>query len=106
VQDWEKLYKGPCRECGEKDNCYKSLCLVCRSPARAREMVRYGVLPQTAKILIGIADKCNGDAEKVLQIVHPRVMQNLRIENGKFKVIDKSYRWHRRVDWVKVEKDE
>lgn len=103
---WEKRWsRGPCTECGtkfEREECHDGLCLICRQPPRAREMVRYGVLPQTAHILLEIADKCNGDADKVLRIVHPRVMENIKIVGKKFKIVDKRYRWIRRSEWMRA----
>lgn len=102
MQDWEKLYKGPCRECGEKSGCYKGLCLPCHQPEDRRELVKFGVPPGSADALALIMGKCNGDAEFVLGKVHPRLMQNIVIVNKTLKVRDKSYRWMRRNDWVKV----
>lgn len=101
MQDWEELYKGPCRTCGEKDGCYKGQCLPCRQPKDRRELVQFGVPCGSADGLALIMKKCNGDAEFVLGKVHPRLMQNIVVVNGILKVRDKNYRWMRRGDWVK-----
>lgn len=97
------MYKGPCQTCGEKDGCYKGLCMPCRTPKDRRELVKFGVPPASADALALIARKCNGDAEFVLGKVHPRLMQNIKIVKGHFRIVDKKYRWMRRNDWVKTD---
>jgi hypothetical protein len=66
-----------------------------------RELLRAGVPYMTVSVLYNIAKKCNGDAEFVLGKVHPRLMQNIKVVGKRLRVKDKSYRWLRRVDWVK-----
>lgn len=104
MEDWKKLYKGPCRECGEKDNCYKGLCLPCRQPSDRRELVKFGVPCGSADALALIMSKCKSDAdtERTLKLVHPRLMQNIVVVGRVLKVRNKKYHWMRRGDWVKA----
>lgn len=106
MMNWELLHsRGPCQGCGvkfkEKD-CYKGRCLPCRQPEDRRELVLWGVPCGSANALALIMYKCNGQAEFVLGKCHPRLMQNIVIVNNVLKVRDKSYRWIRRGDWMKI----
>lgn len=104
MRDWELLYKGPCRGCGEKRGCYKGLCLPCRAPFPIRELIRFGVPWSTAHALLYTVRKCKNDrlAQQVLTLVHPIVMENIKITGKKMTVIDKKWRWFRRNGWHKV----
>lgn len=105
MEDWRQIYtNGPCKTCGETFSelvCIRGFCLACRQPEEYRELVRFGVPPGSGQVLLTIARKCNGDAEFVLGKVHPRLMENISVNNGVLQVRDKSYVWQRRVGWVK-----
>lgn len=66
-----------------------------------RELLRAGVPYGSVATLYIIAKKCNGDAQFVLEKVHPRLMQNILAVDGELRIRDKRYGWERRKDWVK-----
>lgn len=103
--DYDKIWtSGRCKICKKKveDNrLYKGHCWICRWPEKMRELVRYGVLPQTARILYDLMAKSGKDAEKVLRIVHPRVMENIVVKDGRLVISCDWYRWLRRTGWVR-----
>lgn len=104
MKDWRSLYKGPCRACGKRNGCYRGLCLPCRAPLPIREIIRFGVAWSTAHSLLYIMRQCKGDreAQRVLSLVHRRVMENIRISGKKMTVVDKKWRWMRRNGWYRV----
>ncbi len=93
---------GPCAKCGQKGCCYKDQCLVCRTPPDRRELVKHGVPRGSADALAIIMRKCNGDANFVLGKVHPRLMENIEIRDGRLRLKSRNYRWMRRCGWVSV----
>lgn len=46
--------------------------------------------------------KVTGDAKiaALLHIVHPRVMENVTVMDGKLYLADPKYRWVRRQGWI------
>lgn len=106
MKDWRTVWtRGPCKGCGKKfedRECRHGFCMVCRQPAESRELVKYGVLPQSANMLMNLMWKCKVDAERVLGIVHPVLMQNIKVVDRTLRVRDKQYRWFRRGNWVKA----
>jgi len=103
MRDWRSLFStGRCKGCRRQRSLYKGSCLPCRQPEDRRELVEYGVPPNSADALALIMEKCNGVAGFVLGKVHPRLMENITVVNGTLKVRDKTYGWVRRNGWVKA----
>lgn len=96
--------EGPCEGCGKKGTILDGRCAICRLPEDRRELVAFGVPWLTAEHLAQMLKRCNGNAQEVLGIAHPRVMQNVVVVNGTLKVRDKNWRWRRRIGWEKVRK--
>lgn len=102
MRDWSKQWThGPCESCGKTVERYRGLCSPCRFPKECRQLVEYGVPGMSARGLMFLARKSGKEADKILRIVHPRLMENVKIVKGIFKVIDKKYRWVRSNYWAK-----
>ena len=105
---WRNRFtKGPCKDCGKTPRqCdvtefYKGRCLACRHPADCRQLIVVGVPCGTAGILRTIMRKCKTDKEAnaVLAVVHPRVMENVVVKRKVLMPKSLKYRWLRRNGW-------
>src|SRR5258706_250580 len=90
---WRKAMPQGCGKTLEWEGCYKGRCLPCRQPEDRRELVLWGVPCGSADALALIMKKCHGNANEVLALVHPRLMQNIVVVNNVLKVRDKKYVW-------------
>lgn len=95
--------KGPCDTCRRKRDLYRGRCGSCRKPIEIREICDAGVPWMSGLTLMYIMKKAGKEADKVLRMVHPRTMANIRVQKGIFKIVDKRYRWIRRQGWARQE---
>lgn len=79
----------------------------CRQPADRREIVDAGVPPGSADALIRLRRIAKEQGKKgkaipaFLAMVHPVLMQNIRIDGrGNLRIIDDSIVWMRRSGWM------
>ncbi len=100
---------GPCRMCRKKRFCYKGHCIPCRQQPDRRQLVEAGVAPGTADTLAYLMHKCKStkEAQKVLGIAHPMVMENVCVKGGPVLTLRiKTAHWVRRQGWRKGKNDQ
>ncbi len=93
---------GPCRMCRKKRSCYKGHCIPCRQQPDRRQLVEAGVAPGTADTLAYLMHKCKStkEAQKVLGIAHPMVMENVVVgAGGVLRLRLRDFHWVRRQGW-------
>lgn len=108
---WSNNRRGTCEICQEANKWLcNGLCIVCRRPLDRRELVRAGVPPGSADHLAILMQKSRAENRsqkrtwRLLSIVHPVLMQNIRITEDWELVPDVPARWIRRCGWVTEDK--
>ena len=104
VIEWKRK---ACAGCGRIRDTYGDRCVPCRQPADRRQLVEHGVPCTTADGMAQFGQrlvdsgKPMAEVEEILGILHPNVMQNVRIsKRGFFQLKDKKLIWLRRNTWV------
>ncbi len=101
--------QGHCGGCRKKRNLHKGLCLPCRVPRPIRQLVEAGVVWGTGVAVAGLIKKCKTpkDAQRVLELVHPIVMENIVVgKDMVLKLRSKNAHWVRRNGWHKGKNDQ
>lgn len=98
---------GKCIVCGMMaEERRGGICYFCCHPKETRELRRIGVPWGTCQGLRTIMKKCraqgrsDSDTVKMLSFVHPRIMENVRLDGDTLLPVDKRYFWKRRTGWM------
>ena len=101
--------QGRCAGCRKRRNLYKGRCLPCRVPKRIHQLVEAGIPWGTSSAISGLIRKFKTpkDAQRVLELVHPIVMENVVVGKGMvLRLRSKNAHWVRRHGWHKGHKDQ
>lgn len=102
-----KYSEGRCDTCRKSRFLIDGRCMPCKQPLDRREIVDAGVPCGSADALIRLVRIAKEKGKKgkgvpaFLAMVHPVLMENIRIDGrGFLRIMDKSIIWMRRSGWM------
>ena len=101
-KSWEHVHStGRCRTCRRRGALYKGLCYPCRKPEEVRDLIEVGVPCGTTGALINVVRKCKTakEAQRILDMIYPIVMENVVVKAGALRLRSQKYRWNRNNGW-------